>query len=78
MPVAVTWNVASGGTVTVAWLGEINLGGMGVVLTVKVKLCVAFGLTSLDAVIVKAWLPAAVVAAIVIRPVEPLMLTPVG
>ena len=78
VPVAATWNVPPMPLVTVVLLGEVIVGAIAMASTVNVKLCVALGLTALEAVIVKVCSPTTVVPAIVIRPVELFMLTPVG
>jgi len=78
VPVAVTWNVPPVPLITVVLFAEVIVGATGAGSTVRVKLCVASGLIPLVAVIVKAYVFAATDAAIVINPVEPFMLTPVG
>ena len=77
-PVASTWNVppVCG---TVVLFDEVIVGAVaGAAFTVSVKFCIALGLTLLLAVIVKLCVPAAVVLAIVSKPLVLLMVTPDG
>jgi hypothetical protein len=53
VPVAVTWNVPPIPFTTVVLFTDVILGATGASFTLKVKFCVASGLTMFDALIVK-------------------------
>jgi len=77
-PSAVTVNEPVSPCTTLTLFALVIVGANGAAVTVKVNVCVAFGVTPLAAVIVIVCSPVAVLPAIVMTPVDALNVTPVG
>jgi len=78
VPIAVTWNVPPVPFTTLLLFELVIAGATGAGVTVRLKVCVASGGTPLLTVIVKVYVPADIVPAIVIVPVVLSILTSDG